>query len=228
MIEKNKKANDIIWQDWGCLDYHIALSRQETTLLQVQSGETGDTVIFCTHPPVVTLGRATQDYEYADWSGDLLSINRGGRSTYHGPSQLVIYPIVDLNQKSRSELRRARDIGSYLRLFERVLVETVSDYGVIATGRSSQKRDRETSPEEATGVWVKEKKLASLGIGIKKWCTFHGAAINLHKDDEAFKGVYPCGFNSNVMVSLEELTGEKIDQGGFVGRLKKKMTEIFL
>ena len=215
------------WLHWGCLDYQQSLENQKQLLSEVQQGAE-DHVVFCTHPPVVTLGRAAQDYEYKDWQGELVSIHRGGRSTYHGPNQLVIYPIVDLRRPGRSGLRKEKDIGSYLRLFERSLVETVAIYGVEATGRSSQQRDEQTPAEEATGVWMKDRKLASLGIAVKKWCTFHGAAINLHRDDQAFAGLYPCGFQAQTMVSLEELTGYEIDREEFISHLKEKMLEFFL
>ena len=225
---ETKVHGQVHWQDWGLIDYNSALSRQQEVLKLVQDKESLETIIFCTHPPVVTLGRSAQDYEFENWQGELIHTTRGGRSTYHGPSQLVVYPILDLRKESQSGYRKKNDVITFLRLFEKSLVETVSEYGVKAKGQTAQKRDKNTTAEMSTGVWVGDRKLASLGIGVKRWCTFHGAAINLHKDKAAFVGVHPCGFKPEVMVSLEELTGEVIDHQDFIDKLKRKLLEFLL
>ena len=204
--------------DWGLIDYEVALSQQLDLVESVAETQSKGFLIFCTHPAVVTLGRKTQVGDVYAWQGPIKEISRGGRATYHGPSQLVVYPIYNLEPK--------HDIGAYLRHFENAIVKTLETYDVKAIGKSLQKKSNESASEE-TGVWVGNKKVASLGIAVKKWVTYHGAAINLDFDKTAFQGMKPCGFESSVMTSLEELTGKKIDRQEFTDRLKNSLQDAF-
>jgi lipoyl(octanoyl) transferase len=205
--------------DWGLIDYEEALTRQLELVEQVAKTQSNGFLIFCTHPAVVTLGRKTQPGDVYAWQGPIKEISRGGRATYHGPSQLVVYPIYNLEPK--------HDIGAYLRNFENAIVKTLETYGVAAVGKSLQKKSLDESASEETGVWVGSKKVASLGIAVKKWVTFHGAAINLDFDKSAFQGMKPCGFEPSVMTSLEELTGKKIDRQEFTDHLKNSLQAAF-
>ncbi len=215
------ELSDIRLEDWGLVDYSEALLRQQEYVLQRASNLIPDTVIFCTHPPVVTLGRATKSDDLLGWQGQTVEVSRGGRATYHGPSQLVVYPI--LNLKKSRQGRPAQDITGYLRVFEDVIVECLEFYGVQAEGRSLQKKDSLNPEQDETGVWVAARKIASLGIAVKKWISFHGAAINLDFDERAFQGLKPCGFQPSVMVSLEELIGKKVSREEFKMQLGQKL-----
>lgn len=178
-------------------------------------------IVFCKHPPIVTLGRSTKLDDLTTWSGAKLEVSRGGRATYHGPSQLVIYPIINLNFASPK--RPAKDVTSYLRNFENAIVQMLENYGLKAQGRSLQKKSEESDSGDETGVWIDSQKIASLGIAVRKWVTYHGAAINVHADPMAFQGLMPCGFQPSVMVDLESLTKKKIDEEQLKLRLRAEL-----
>lgn len=199
------------FEDWGLIDYEEALKKQLQKVDQVseRQDEPFGLLIFCTHPPVVTLGRKTQPGDVFGWTGALKEISRGGRATYHGPSQLVVYPILKI-----------KDIGKYLRSVEDSIIEVLKSYGVDAVGKTLQKKAAIEDATEETGVWVGRQKIASLGIGVKKWVTYHGAAINLDEDSQAFIGMKPCGFSSETMVNLERLIGHKVNRSEFAGQLR--------
>jgi len=205
------------FEDWGLLDYEEALNRQLQKVEEVSKSQSEDFgfLIFCTHPAVVTLGRKTQPGDLCGWQGPTKEISRGGRATYHGPSQLVVYPIFKI-----------RDIGRYLRSFENAILNVLENYGVEAVGKTLQKKTEVSEEIEETGVWVGRQKIASLGIGVKKWVTYHGAAINLDHDPEAFQGLKPCGFTSDTMVSLEKILNQKVDRLQFAEALKTHLLEI--
>lgn len=187
----------LVVQDWGLIDYQEAFKRQMDLADLVHHELARETLVVCSHPPVVTLGRGTKEGDVDGWSGEIVEINRGGRATYHGPSQLVVYPILDLNHRSR-------DLHLFLRLLETAIVNTLAEHGISATGRSEE--------IEATGVWVGPRKLASIGIGVRKWTTFHGLALNVEHDPQAFRGLRPCGFSPETMTSMEEILGRKPDR----------------
>lgn len=204
-------------QDWGLIDYEQALKKQEELVEKIASEKSEGVFVFCSHPAVVTLGRKTQPGDVFAWDGPVKEISRGGRATYHGPSQLVVYPI--LNLEFAAPGRPMRDIGWFLRSLENAIVRTLSDFGVEAVGKSLQKKSNIENAQEETGVWVGSQKIASLGIAIRKWVTYHGAAINLDEDPRAFFGMNPCGFQSSVMVSLEKILGQKVNRLEFQEKL---------
>jgi lipoyl(octanoyl) transferase len=208
------------FEDWGLMDYLEASAKQLETLEKVfHDDKLPGIIAFCTHPPVVTKGRATIEGDITDWQGQTVEVSRGGRATYHGPSQLVVYPIVYLKYARKG--RQPKEVVGFLRDFEQAIVDTLAEYGLRAVGKSLQK-NREIV-EEATGVWVGDRKIASLGIAVKKWVTYHGAAINLDDDPLAFKGLMPCGFQPSVMTNLERLTGKKVDRQEFQKRLQAQL-----
>lgn len=205
------------YEDWGLIDYEKALRQQLEKVDQVSGSQSENFgfLIFCSHPAVVTLGRKTQPGDVFGWQGPVIEISRGGRATYHGPSQLVVYPILKIN-----------DIGKYLRSMEGAIIDILKDYDIEAVGKTFQKKPNSDDATEETGVWVGRQKIASLGIGVKKWVTYHGAAINLDEDPLAFTGMKPCGFNSETMVSLEKLTGQKINRQNFSEKLKNRLLQV--
>lgn len=207
--------------DWGLLDYQQALTQQLELAEKVAKEQIPGYLIFCTHPPVVTLGRGTREGDVFGWQGPVQEISRGGRATYHGPSQLVVYPVLNLNLPRHQ--RPPRDLGGYLRSFEEAIVKTLKQYGVTSLGKSLQKKSASSVETEETGVWVQDKKIASLGLAVKKWVSFHGAAINLHHDPKAFQGLKPCGFSSETMVSLEALLNCPVNEAEFKNVLRKEL-----
>lgn len=229
------------FEDWGLIDYETALEKQLQYVNEVVEGRRQETLVFCTHPPVVTLGRSTRPGDVFAFEGPVVEINRGGRATYHGPSQLVIYPILDLSRERHG--RAPREIAGYLRALENSIVGVLKEAGIAAEGRSLRHRDGravgaptpgaaraaslgdavETADE--TGVWVGAQKIASLGIGVRRWVSFHGAALNLMYDPKAHRGLNPCGFQSNVMTSVEQLTNEKPDVEKWKARLRRAFEE---
>ncbi len=194
----------MIIDSWGLVSYEEANRRQLLAVDAVAAGET-ERLIICTHPPVVTLGRATAKDDLSGWTGDTVETSRGGRATYHGPNQIVIYPILDLRQ-ARPEIP-ARDIHAYLRALERATVASLRECGL----RGCEARTAEVGGVSLTGVWIGAKKIASIGIAVRKWVTYHGVAINIFNDPKAFKGINPCGFSASVMTSLEAELRRSVD-----------------
>ncbi|AHZ86829.1 lipoyl(octanoyl) transferase LipB [Bdellovibrio bacteriovorus] len=216
---------DLIFQDWGLINYDEALKKQNDLVEKVHTEDLPGFLVFCTHPPVVTVGRATQAGDVFSWNGPVVEVTRGGRATYHGPSQLVVYPILNLAHVRKG--RKDREINPYLKVFEDAIVDVLKTYGLTGIeGRSSAKSSFNRADADDTGVWVNDLKIASVGVGVRKWVAFHGAAINLTFDEKAFLGLRPCGFPSEVMVSLEQLTGAKVDVGEFKEKLKRRLLEV--
>lgn len=201
--------------DWGLIDYKKSLEQQLELVEKVASSPSHPGyIIFCTHPPVVTLGRQTQPNDVTTWTGETVEISRGGRATYHGPSQLVVYVI--MNIKNPRKHRGPQEIRGFLRDFESAIAETLNIFNLNTFGRSTENIDD-------TGVWLNTEngiqKITSIGIAVKKWVTYHGAAINLTYDSEAFSGINPCGYDTKKMISLEELLQKRTDPAIFKTKL---------
>ena len=179
----------------GRLTFEAALAVQERLVGQVQNGEADETLILLEHEPVYTIGRTRDRTSLREGLPHaVFETNRGGQATYHGPGQLTGYPILDLNN-------RGRDLHLYLRFLEEFLIRFSVEFGVTAHRR-----------EGLTGVWVGERKLASLGVGVRKWISMHGFAINiLASSTAAFASITPCGLAGVEMTSLERESGEQID-----------------
>lgn len=210
---------DLVFENWGLMDYELALKQQESMVESVRNKQKPATIIFCTHSPLVTKGRATQVGDITHWDGPIYDINRGGRATYHGPNQLMIYPIVPLQEASQE--RRPSDVGSFLRQFELAIVDTLNDLGLCAQGKTFQSKTlHDTSATEETGVWIENRKIASLGLSIRHWITFHGAALNVEHDPQAFQGLKPCGFSPSVMTSIENELGKPPQRDQIIEQLK--------
>ncbi|HEY1553672.1 MAG TPA: lipoyl(octanoyl) transferase LipB [Kofleriaceae bacterium] len=187
------------WQvlDLGTMPYRTAWARQLELVAQRQRGEVGDTLLVVEHPHVFTLGRRreAQQNVLAPGEVEVIEIERGGDVTYHGPGQLVAYPIVALGDGER-------DLHRFLRNLEEAVIRTCARAGLVA--------DREAGK---TGVWTTatsgaRKKLCSLGIACRKWITFHGLALNVTTDLSYFARINPCGFEASVMTSLAAQLGD--------------------
>ncbi|MGH1468859.1 MAG: lipoyl(octanoyl) transferase LipB [Bdellovibrionales bacterium] len=187
--------------DLGLIDYDEAFLYQEDLVKKRQEGLIEDTVVFCRHPSVVTLGRSSTKEDLQNWKGSVCEVNRGGRATYHGPGQIVVYPIISLKNNDNSNLR-SQDVRQYLEALESVIVKSLNSFGLDAKVESGVPLE----PGQLNrGIWVSGKKIASLGIAVKKWVTMHGVALNIKEDKDAFTGILACGFNTDTYTSLEEI-----------------------
>lgn len=212
--------------DWGLIPYPEATEKQLQLVESVASGKSVDTIIFCTHPPVVTLGRSSTPEDLTGWQGDVFETSRGGRATYHGPEQLVIYPIINLT-KERENLN-PRDVHQYLRQLEQGLIGGLNEMGVKAEIRETKEIDSQGKELLMTGVWVGNQKLASIGIAVRKWVTYHGAALNLTQSETAFSGIQPCGFKKDTMTSLKSIQGAEPDLELIKNCLKSALKKAFI
>jgi lipoate-protein ligase B len=199
-------------QDLGLVGYSEAFERQLALVDQVHQGVEPETMIFCSHPPVVTLGRGTREGDVFSWKGETVQVNRGGRATYHGPNQIVIYPILNLGD-------RGRDLHLYMRTLEAAIIATLGRFGIQSSGREEM---------EATGVWIGPPKIASIGIGVRNWITFHGLALNVAYDPQAFQGLNPCGFSSSTMISMEEILGGPVDREAVSQVLRQELMSLLV
>src|SRR3954463_3696853 len=159
------------------------------------NGSLGDELLLLEHDPVYTIGR-TPDQSSLRGAGHLphplIAINRGGQATFHGPGQLIGYPIIDLR-------RCGQDLHRYLRWLEALLVETLAGCGLEGSIRPG-----------LTGVWIDDRKIASIGVGVRHWITMHGFALNVCGDLSPFDEITPCGIANITMTSMEKETGEKL------------------
>ena len=208
--------------DLGLKSYNEAFILQEELLKKRIKGEIGDHLILCSHPSVVTLGRGAKEEDVFGWNGDVVPTNRGGRATYHGPGQIIGYPIISLKEENQNNLSfKTQDIRAYLTFIEAILIDYLSSKGLEASAKSSKPLE----PGQLNrGVWVHDKKIASIGIAVKSWVTMHGFALNLKKDPKAFTGIQACGFSTDTYTSLEGL-GVDSNYGEAVEAFKQIVTK---
>ncbi len=225
----------VIFRDLGIIDYKKAWDYQEVLFNQtiqnkfanrkLEEGEkkitTQNYLLFCEHPHVYTLGKSGKE-EHLLINADKLKeagatyykINRGGDITYHGPGQLVGYPILDLDHFFS-------DIHKYLRFLEEVFIKVMADYNLIG----------ERSPGE-TGVWLdvgtdKARKILALGVRASRWVTMHGWAFNVNSDLGYFTNIVPCGISDKGVTSMEKELGRKIDMNEIKQKAKYYFEEVF-
>ncbi len=178
--------------DLGRADFRTVWAEQERLLNARIAGEVGDTVLLVEHdPPVFTVGRKRGALANVldPGTAEVIEVERGGDVTWHGPGQLVAYPIVALKGE-------ARDLHRWLRRLEDVLIDTVADFGLQG------ERDARN-----TGLWVAGRKLGSIGIACRRWVTWHGLALNVNPDLGWFRRIHPCGLDAALLSSVEEATG---------------------
>ena len=179
----------------GRMEFTSALALQEEIVAKKREDRlSADELLLLEHEPVYTIGRTPDRSSLlgaAHLPHPLFSINRGGQATYHGPGQLMGYPILDLR-------RCGQDLHRYLRWIEQLLIELLADYGIAASRR-----------ESLTGVWVENRKIASIGVGVRHWVTMHGFALNVCGDLSPFNHIVPCGINKAAMTSIAKETGNK-------------------
>ncbi|NMC42353.1 MAG: lipoyl(octanoyl) transferase LipB [candidate division Zixibacteria bacterium] len=194
----------------GRREYAAALEWQNRMVRYRQHGSLRDTLFYIEHPAVVTVGRDCHNVDLSRASGiETHRITRGGGSTYHGPGQLVVYPIFDLT-------RRGRDLRRFVHDLEEGIIRALAEYG-LSCGRR----------EKYTGVWTGDRKIASIGVAVTQWVSFHGAAINLTTDLNGFRVINPCGLSPETMTSLERETGRAVALTDFAPHLTAAYADIF-
>jgi len=186
--------------DCGIKDYSAVLSMQEQAMVELQTGRDEEKIFIVEHQPVITLGvrneknKLLKADEIIKKSGvEIIPIRRGGGITAHNPGQLVVYPIINLK-------RHNLGVSDYVHLLEKIGIEFLEAIGV----KSETKKG-------FPGLWVGQKKIASIGVQIKKWVTFHGIAININNDLSIFDFIVPCGLDDVIMTSAEKELGRKTD-----------------
>ena len=185
-------APEIRWL--GRIAYAPALAMQEEAVTARGEGKRGDRIFLLEHEPVYTIGRKRDRSSLGEepLPHPVEEINRGGQATFHGPGQLVGYVIFDLQKLTP-------DLHVFLRWIEEGLIALLADYGLAAQRR-----------EGLTGVWIEDRKIASIGVGVRKWVTMHGFGLNVGSDLSGFEAITPCGIQDVTMTSLSRELGREI------------------
>lgn len=193
----------------GVTRYADAHALQEDLVAQRVDGRVGDLLLLTEHEPVVTLGRKSPPDDAEGVRVPIVRVERGGESTFHGPGQIVGYPILLLDEDRR-------DLHRYLRDLEEVVIRALADFGV--TGR------RESG---LTGVWIGNRKVCSVGVAVRRWVTWHGFALNVHTDLEWFHTFHPCGLDPSVMTRLADHVAAPIESCDVEARIVARFAEVF-
>ena len=184
---------ELFYQDLGRVDYLAALKLQEGILEHKQREASADVLLFVEHPHVYTLGRSGQEVNVlAAQEVPVIRTSRGGDVTYHGPGQMVVYPIIDL----RSKLRKA--VHRYLLNLEMSAIRTLKDFGLDGMRRPPY-----------TGIWIDNRKIAAIGIAVRRGITFHGLALNVNTDLSYFNRIIPCGLDWADVTSMAREMGKE-------------------
>ena len=200
----------------GLIEYDDAYHLQRKLLLERLDGQIADTLLLLEHPPTITVGKSGKlenvlaSQAQLDEKGvSLVFTDRGGDVTYHGPGQIVGYPIFDLRE-------RGRDAHQFVNNLEEVLIRTLSGFSLKSS------RD-----ENHAGVWVRDEEIAAIGLSIRKWITMHGFALNVNTDLTQFSLINPCGFTNRKATSMAQLLGQDTPVATVTERLLAHLTEIF-
>jgi len=204
--------------DWGRTRYESAWRAQDELVAKRIAGGIGDTLVFTEHEPVYTVGLRSGAADNVVWSAEHLAregievvkTNRGGDITYHGPGQIVVYPIVDLS--------RRKDLHEYLRLLEQVMINTIGTLGLAASRR-----------EGKTGIWLGTRKIAAIGVSVRRWVSYHGFALNVNANLAHFEGIIPCGISSadGTVTSLQVELGRELELAEVKSLLAAEFIRLF-
>lgn len=194
--------------DLGLMEYEKVWRLQLGLVDKRIEGQLNDTIILVEHPHVYTLGRKGMDENILNKDVPCYRVERGGDATYHGPGQLVVYPILHLGE-------RGLGVRELVTLLEESCIRTLGYYGVDAIHVDGK-----------PGVWVGSRKIVSIGLAIRHWVTFHGLAFNVNTDLTYFRGIRPCGMSSEVMTSLEEILARRIPLDEVKRRLVDEMSSL--
>ncbi|MGB0416645.1 MAG: lipoyl(octanoyl) transferase LipB [Coraliomargarita sp.] len=202
--------------DWGRTEYGRAFEQQQSLVEQRREGTTTDTLVFTEHEPVYTMGMRKGAEQHLLWQEAQLKqqgiavhkSNRGGDITYHGPGQIVGYPILSLQHR--------KDLHAYLRDLEEVVIQTLARFGLQSTRRDGK-----------TGIWLESRKICAIGVAVRTWVTYHGFALNVAPDLHHFSGIVPCGITDGTVTSMTLELGEPVDLEEVKSRLAFEFQKIF-
>ncbi len=205
----NTETLSIQWL--GRVDFQQGLALQDRLVAERRAGAIRDQLLLLEHDPVYTIGRTPDQTSLrgtAHLPHPVVQINRGGQATYHGPGQLVGYPILDLRN-------HGQDLHRYLRALEDLLIRVCAAFGVAARRR-----------EGLTGTWVADRKIASIGVGVRHWISMHGFALNVCGDLAPFEEITPCGIAGVAMTSLEKESRSAVSVQDAAGEVSRRFAEI--
>ncbi len=192
--------------DLGTMDYGAALEIQRDLVAKRARREVPDTLVLAEHPHVITLGRKTSPGNFRPQSIPVFQVERGGDATYHGPGQLVGYPVVMLTD---------HDVRKHVRNLEETIIQTVGSYGI-----DGERLDGHP------GIWVKGKKLASIGVAVTDWVTYHGFALNVNTDLAYFELIRPCGLDPSTMTSMKKIRGDEVPLEEVKGHIARNWSAV--
>ena len=215
---RSPESRILQWSFLGRVPYAEADKLQRSLRESLRAGKDRDVLLLLEHPHVFTVGRSASrrdilaDDEWLTSLGvEVIDSDRGGKVTYHGPGQLVGYPILDLDP-DRRDLRR------YVRDLQQVLLLVLQDLGIEAEARTKI---------EEIGIWVDDQKIASIGVHVSRWITTHGFALNLSTDLSFFSGIVPCGLQGVKMTSLESVTGRRMELEEISPMVAERFAQVF-
>ena len=192
--------------DLGRMEYGKALNLQKELAAKRVEGTIPDTLLLVEHEHVITLGRKTTQTNFRPQNIPVYQVERGGDATYHGPGQLVGYPIVRLED---------HDVRRHVRNIEESLIRTLRDYSVVAERIDGH-----------PGIWVQGKKVASIGVAVADWVTYHGFALNVNTDLTYFELIRPCGLDPSSMTSIKKITGKEAPFEEVKARFAREWTSV--
>ena len=195
--------------DLGLTEYQRALQIQKTLVKERLDNSTPDTLLLVEHPHVVTLGKQTSPNDVLNNSIPIVKIDRGGSATYHGPGQLIGYIIMDLRSKGISVP---------------VLISKIHEIIILTLDELDIKAKREKND---TGVWIGQKKIASIGLSVRNWITYHGFSLNVNTDLERFNTIRPCGHDSQVMTSVNSIKRKEYSKEVIQTKIIKNFSDVF-
>ena len=195
--------------DLGLTEYQRALQIQKTLVKERLDNSTPDTLLLVEHPHVVTLGKQTSPNDGLNHSIPIVKIDRGGSATYHSPGQLIGYIIMDLRSKGISVP---------------VLISKIHEIIILTLDELNIKAKREKND---TGVWIGQKKIASIGLSVRNWITYHGFSLNVNTDLDRFNAIRPCGYDSQVMTSVNSIKRKEYSKEVIQTKVIRNFSNVF-
>ena len=195
--------------DLGLTEYQRALDIQKTLVKERLDNSTSDTLLLVEHPHVVTLGKQTNPNDVLNNSIPIVKIDRGGSATYHGPGQLIGYIIMDLRSKGIS-------VPILISKIHEIIILTLDELDIKAKRKKND-----------TGVWIDQKKIASIGLSVRNWITYHGFSLNVNTDLERFNAIRPCGYDSQVMTSVNSIKRKEYSKEVIQTKVIRNFSNVF-
>ena len=195
--------------DLGLTEYQRALEIQKTLVKERLDNSTPDTLLLVEHPHVVTLGKQTSPNDVLNNSIPIVKIDRGGSATYHGPGQLIGYIIMDLRSKGIS-------VPILISKIHEIIILTLDELDIKAKRKKND-----------TGVWIDQKKIASIGLSVRNWITYHGFSLNVNTDLERFNTIRPCGYDSQVMTSVNSIKKKEYSKEVIQTKIIRNFSNVF-